>query len=133
VILSALRTTVQRISSRPAVLALPLGGLRVVVGVAALARPELLPSLLGLDASAAQRTAWLARMLGGRDLALGAGTLAGSRGCVAAGAAADAVDALALLAALQRGHVRRIPAVLTVASAAAAAVAGAAAAMITRR
>jgi hypothetical protein len=133
VILSASRGTEQRHAHGLTAVIGSLGAARTLVGAIVLARPALLASALGIDASAAQRTAWLARMFGGRDVALGVGTLAGSRGCLIAAAAGDALDAVALSAALRNGHVRRIPAALILLTAGAAAAAGASAAMITRR
>jgi hypothetical protein len=133
VILSASSETEQPRFNGLTAISVPLGAARTLVGAIVLARPALLASALGIDASAAQRTAWLARMFGGRDVALGIGTLAGSRGCLAAAAAGDAIDAAALIGALRSGHVRRLPAALILLTAGAAAAAGLSAAVVTRR
>lgn len=91
---------------------------RVGVGVALTLRPTLLPRVLGVDSTTARRVAWLSRMAGARDLALGVGHLhAAAAGeptarWVIAGAACDTADAVALLGAVRRGHVRRSTGVL---------------------
>jgi len=91
---------------------------RVAAGVALLARPEMLARGMRIDSGTAHRTGWMARMLGVRDLALGAGTLyALTRGgqprpWLVLSAAADAVDAATLAGALRRGQVAVPPAAL---------------------
>lgn len=112
--------------------AIPLGAARTLVGAVVLARPTILATALGVDAATAERTAWLARFFAGRDLSLGVGAVAGSRGCQVAGVASDASDLVAVLLALQAGHVRRVPGVFTAVTAAGAAVTGAAALRVTR-
>jgi aminoglycoside/choline kinase family phosphotransferase len=102
------------------------------VGAVVLARPTLLATSLGVDAITAERTAWIARFFAGRDLALGVGAVAGSRGCQLAACASDASDFVAVAAAFRAGHVRPAPAILAAATAAGAAVAGAAALFVTR-
>ena len=92
---------------------------RVVAGATILLRPEALARALRVDAGTARRTAWMARMLGIRDLALGAGTLfALTRGgqpepWLLASAASDAVDATALGGGLRARQVGTLPAALS--------------------
>lgn len=96
---------------------------RIGVGVSMLARPTLMPRVLGVDSVTAERVSWLTRMAGIREVALGAGTLrairrsgsgsgsgsgAGSgdaRAWVLGSAACDAVDALVFAGAAARGRV----------------------------
>ncbi|MDQ6648603.1 MAG: hypothetical protein M3Z02_00550 [Actinomycetota bacterium] len=102
--------------------------LRTGLGAVMLGLPALLPRVLGLDRATATRTTWLVRMVGAREVAIGAGGLdAGRRGAdlrpwLLAAAAADAGDALALVAALRQGRVARLTGLAVVASAAAGAV-----------
>lgn len=102
---------------------------RVGLGVLMFARPRLLPSLLGVDAGSAARAGWLARMVGGREIALGGGTLLAGRGggsprpWLLAQATGDGGDALALTLAWRRGNVGGLPAAVVIASAAAGAAA----------
>jgi hypothetical protein len=97
---------------------------RVALGVAVLARPETLVRAYRVDASTARRITWLVRMLGARDLALGAGTLfaltrgGAPRPWLVFSALADAVDAGALTMAARQRHVSVPPAVLSVGAAA---------------
>jgi hypothetical protein len=106
---------------------------RVVAGVGMLARPALLGAPLGVDRVSVERTGWAVRMLGAREVALGAGTLVAlrrSRGgddraarlWLAAGLLADAVDAVAVAGAVGKGTLRPVPggAVVAVATTAAA-------------
>ncbi|MGZ6827186.1 MAG: hypothetical protein ACXVGH_10370 [Mycobacteriales bacterium] len=101
---------------------------RTAVGLTMLARPELVPTALGVDAAAAEQTAWVVQMLGAREVALGAGALLGRRQprlWAAAGLLCDAVDAVAIAAALGRGRLRTAPGVGAVVVAAGAAAVGA--------
>jgi hypothetical protein len=88
---------------------------RVGVGVAMLARPRTLPASLGVDSATAARVSWITRMLGAREVALGAGTLAalrrgdGARDWILGCALSDAVDAAAFAGAVTRGHARVVP------------------------
>ncbi|HVF03413.1 MAG TPA: hypothetical protein VNA20_01095 [Frankiaceae bacterium] len=83
---------------------------RVALGVGMVARPDLLPKLLGVDSGTASRMSWLGRMFGAREIALGAGLLVAGRdreGEWLLGAAlSDAVDAVAFAEAARRGVVR---------------------------
>jgi hypothetical protein len=102
---------------------------RVTIGVAFLAAPVASVRILGLDATTAKRITFLARMTAARDLGLGAGTLAGGGGpasaaWLAAGALADAADAVAIVGARRAGVARGVPAAAIAAGAAASAVAG---------
>lgn len=108
-----------------------LAAARLVLGVVMLARPTWLTRPLGVDRWTAERLAWLPRMVGGREVALGLGTLVmtrggrpGRRAWLAAGALADAADAAALLTAARRGHVSRPGGIAAVATALAAASVG---------
>ncbi|WP_238430569.1 hypothetical protein [Frankia nepalensis] len=88
-----------------------LAAARAGLGVAALTRPVTALRATGLDRVTAERTAWAARLLGGRDLALGAGLLHAlarrhpTSGWVWAGLLADAVDATALATAAARRQI----------------------------
>ncbi len=79
-----------------------VAAVRIGVGAALLARPQLLPKALGADSLTAQRVEWLGRMIGVRDLVLGLGGLrAIARGrdvrdWVHAQATCDAADAMAI-------------------------------------
>src|SRR5512135_1817515 len=88
--------------------------LRVAVGTALLTRPDLLPSVLGVDRVTARRLSWAGQMLGARDLGLGAGALAtgvaARRTWLLTQVLVDAVDGVALLAALRRRAVLPLPA-----------------------
>ena len=89
-----------------------LGTARTAIGVVMLVAPQLLPQVLGVDAAARARTSWLVQMVGVREVALGAGTLAaggagGVRPWALAGSACDVVDALVVAAAVRRGAVSR--------------------------
>jgi hypothetical protein len=100
-----------------------LAAVRVGIGAAMLARPELLPRTLGVDAGTAARVSWLVRMLGAREVALGAGTLAAARrgdarDWILAEAVSDAVDALAFAGAAERGHANPVYGALFAATAA---------------
>ncbi|ONH32867.1 hypothetical protein [Pseudofrankia asymbiotica] len=84
---------------------------RCAIGAAALARPATALRATGVDRVTAENTAWAARLLGGRDLALGGGLLHAlarrhpTSGWVWAGALADAVDAAVLSTAAARRQV----------------------------
>lgn len=96
---------------------------RVLVGTSMLARPALVPRLLGVDASTAARVSWIGVMLGAREVALGVGTLRSLRRgdwtpWVVGSALCDAADALALGSATVRGHVRPVHGALASLSAA---------------
>jgi hypothetical protein len=109
-----------------------LTAIRVGVGVSMLARPALLPRLMGVDKGTAARVSWLPLMVGAREVALGAGTYAAlasggdARWWLAGSAASDAVDAAAFGRAVRRGHVQPVLGALVALTAAGSAVAGAA-------
>ena len=98
---------------------------RIGFGVLVAVAPALVPRLLGVDRQTAQRIGWLPRLVAGREIALGAGTLLARRKgtdtgyWMAAQAVADGTDGLAILAALRHGHVNRVTGVLFVLFAAA--------------
>jgi hypothetical protein len=87
---------------------------RAAVGTSMLARPTMLAKSAGVDSTTAARLSWLTRMLGARELALGAGTLLALRRgrnveeWALAQAFSDAVDAAAFGGAVARGNVRRV-------------------------
>lgn len=107
--------------------ALAIGGAvaRVGVGVALLARPQVLPCGLGVDRVTARRMAWVVRLFAARDAALGLGTayttLSGRpvRPWLLAQTAVDVVDG-AVLAVAVRGRQVSLPRGLAVVAVAAA-------------
>jgi hypothetical protein len=113
--------------------AVPLGAARALVGAVVLARPTVLARTLGVDSITAERTAWIARFFAGRDLALGVGSVAGSRGCQVASCASDVCDLAAVVLAVRSKHVRPVPGLLGIAVAAGAAALGGAAISVTKR
>jgi hypothetical protein len=85
---------------------------RTAVGVSMLARPALIPTVLGVPVEAAEQMSWAMRMLGAREIALGAGALASrkeSRLWLVGGILSDAVDAFAVGSALKQGRVKKLP------------------------
>lgn len=91
----------------------PVAALRCAVGAVALLRPSALSRVYGVDPFTARRLAWQTRMLGVREVALGAGSLlAWQRGrplneWIGAQALSDLTDALVVGLAARR---RRVPA-----------------------
>ena len=122
-----------RLAPRPVLLA--LGAARLGIGGFVLARPESLARMLGVDSVTARRTAWLARMVAGRELALGAGSVLaagrpqGRRPWLIGQLMADAGDAVALVLAARARVVHPVLAAAVAASAAAAVVVEARAAL----
>lgn len=110
---SASRSLASSVRERASVSQLALG--RAGVGATMIARPRMLPQLMGVDSATATRVGWTVQMLGAREVAVGLGTLAAVRGgdrratrtWVAAGVLCDAVDALAMTGALLRGRVSK--------------------------
>ena len=88
---------------------------RTGAGAVMLVRPRLMPQLLGVDPAGTAGTAWVVQMLGAREVALGLGALSAlrsadgpsARSWVAAGAFCDALDVLAVGAAVAAGRVSR--------------------------
>jgi hypothetical protein len=96
---------------------------------------------MGVDSTTAQRTAWVARLFGVRDVSLGlallrishrssrrlpaqlggSGVDAALREALVLGALCDAGDAVAVVAALRARTVRPVPALLTIGTAVGAA------------
>jgi hypothetical protein len=111
-------------------LGIAIGAGRIGLGGAFLAAPETSTRLLGLDAVTARRISWLARMTAARDIALGVGTLVSSLSgrdaeiWLLGGAASDAVDSIAIAAAVKAGRLPVLKAGSMVLLAAAAAAAG---------
>jgi hypothetical protein len=109
-----------------------LGATRIVAGIVLLVRPQLLTAALGLS-SAGEAGWWLSRMLAVREIAVGTGTVAGSRPSadpwpwLMTVSAIDGAEALVLLTALRRKAVDQPGGWAFV-----AADAGSAAALITR-
>jgi len=88
---------------------------RLGIGIAFLADPVSSVRILGVDSASAKRMTFLARMTAGRDIVLGLGTVASrtsrsKAAWLAAGAAADAIDAAVLGAGLRSGQLRGAPA-----------------------
>src|SRR3954470_23324647 len=89
---------------------------RAAVGVSMITRPRSLPRLLGVDSAAAARMSWSTQMLGAREVALGLGALVAlrrpdrraARLWLLAGLLSDAVDALAVGAAVEQGRVSKV-------------------------
>lgn len=82
---------------------------RTALGVCMLARPAALAALMGVDRQTSDRVGWVVQMLGAREVALGVGALTSRqepRRWLAAGLLSDAVDAVAVAAAVGRGQVR---------------------------
>ena len=108
---------------------------RCAAGTVMTLRPSLVPTSLGVDPVSAGRTSWAVQMLGARDLALGVGTLVAlrrgdaraARVWLAAGLFSDAVDAVAVSAAIGKGAVRPSRGALPVGTAVGAVAIGAAA------
>ena len=102
---------------------------RAAVGVSMLTQPRLLPAVLGVDSAAASRMSWSTQMLGAREVALGLGAFVAlrkgepraARLWLMAGLLSDAVDALAVGAAVARGRVSKITGTAVVGIAAGAA------------
>jgi hypothetical protein len=91
---------------------LSTGVLRLVVGGALIAAPGLFGRLMGLSADSAGQADWVTRMVGGREAALGAGTLlAAARGqqgrsWLLGQMLSDAGDAAFVIAAARQGKLR---------------------------
>lgn len=99
------------VARRSAAVPPTFGLARCLLGAGMLAAPDRLARGLGTDRVTARDTGWLTRMIGGRELALGVGTLIAVRrsqglaGWLYAQALADAGDAVALAGALRAGVV----------------------------
>lgn len=110
---------------------LGLGFGRLALGAAFVSAPGAAVRMLGVDAAAATRMTWLARMAAVRDAALGAGLLGSvlarggaPRPWLLAGAFTDAGDAAVLVLAAREGRVDRTRGYLMAAGAAASALVG---------
>ena len=82
---------------------------RTAVGATMLARPALIPRVLGVEPEAAATMSWAMQMLGAREVALAGGALAGRkqpRLWLAAGLLSDAVDVVAVGAAVRQQRLR---------------------------
>jgi hypothetical protein len=125
----------EKVSARLADRAGPaLGAVRTLLGAAMLARPLLIPRLFGADRVTAERVAWLVRMLGIREIALGGGALLhDTPAWVLAGAACDLTDGLVLAASARRGYVNPMIGAAAAGSSFAASAAGVAAVAGMRR
>jgi hypothetical protein len=108
---------------------------RTALGGGFLAVPVEGVKALGVDAATAKRVAFLSRMMAGRDVVIGVGTLVSRRpaGWLLAGAVADAVDAAAIAQARREGRAGGAIAAAMVPGAAALALVGAVAAAGTLR
>lgn len=100
-----------------------LGLLRCAIGAVMVGDPPRLAQLLGVDTVTARQTGWLTMMIGGREIALGVGSLIalggghGGRTWYTAQAVTDTGDALALATAARSGRVSAPLAMLVAASA----------------
>lgn len=107
------------------------GTARVVAGGLLLARPRSLADMVGGDRSAARRTPWLPRMLGVREVVLGAATLTANRAgadvrpWLLALSLVDAAEMLVVLQAVRGGAVERSRGLAFAAADAGSAIAGA--------
>ncbi|MXG88770.1 hypothetical protein [Nocardioides flavescens] len=109
----------------------PVTGLalgRIAVGVTSLAAPDLTARVLGLDPAARTQTAYVARLFGAREIALGALTVAARgpalRALVLAGVAVDLADAATGVAGARQAAVSTRSAAALVAPAVGAVVVG---------
>lgn len=88
-----------------------LGVTRIVIGMGLLVSPVGLGRGLGISPDTSREVAWMARVAGGREIALGIGTLQAWRrgdpvdGWVTAQAVSDGVDAVAFTVSAARGQV----------------------------
>ena len=88
-----------------------LGATRIAIGVGLLINPTGLGRALGLDEVTARNSAWLGRLTGAREIAIGLGTLHAWRrgdrvdGWIAAQAISDGSDAVAFSVVAVRGEV----------------------------
>ena len=111
-----------------AAVALCLARVRIALGVAALVAPRLVARVMGAGRTPTAAASLLARMLGGRDIALGLGTVVALdrgkpvRGWLEGSALADAVDCVACL--LDRAELPQNVGRATVSLSGASAVAG---------
>ncbi len=107
-----------------------LGCTRAVIGITMAARPALLSRFLGVDSTTATRVGWATRMIGVREVAIGAGTLAAVvRGSdllpwFMAQLVADGGDTVVVAAAVKRRQVWRSTGLLVALAAAGGAAAG---------
>jgi hypothetical protein len=94
-----------------------LSALRAGFGTVMIASPRTLPRGLGVDAATCSRVGWLVRMVGYREVALGAGTLLAARQgggitpWLLGQALVDAGDAAAVATAWRRRQVATGPAI----------------------
>jgi len=109
----------------------PVTGLalgRMAVGIASFAAPDATARLLGLDRAARTQTAYVTRLFGAREIALGALTAAARgpalRPLVLAGVAVDLADAATGLAGARQGAVSTRSAATLIAPAVGAVVVG---------
>ncbi|WP_408899520.1 DUF4267 domain-containing protein [Nocardioides sp. R1-1] len=105
----------------------PVTGLslgRIVIGVGALAAPSTTARVFGLDPEANPQLAYMGRMFGAREVALGALTLASRgplrRNLTAVGVAVDGADLANGLIELTRSNVTKVASGLLVGAAAGA-------------
>jgi hypothetical protein len=96
---------------------------RTAVGLSMLASPSLMPRTMGVDSTTASRLTWMTRMVGAREVAVGAGTLLALRRgrdveeWTLASLLCDGADAAAFGLAVAKGDVRKVTGVGVVASA----------------
>lgn len=109
----------------------PVTGLalgRIVIGIAAVASPDLTMKLFRLDVARNAQLPYMSRMFGSREIALGAITLAAKgparRKLVALGVVVDGADAVAGFEAMRSGSVSQSVGVGLTVPAVGAAIAG---------
>jgi hypothetical protein len=110
--------------------ALGLSLARVGAGGAMLARPALLPQVAGVDRASSRRAGWMVRMLGVREVALGAGAAHAAlthrplRAWLIVGALVDCTDAVSIAADIRTRRLPPVRAAVIAATAAGAMAAG---------
>lgn len=88
-----------------------LGLTRVAIGIGLIANPMGIGKALGIDDGAMRQSVWLARFTGGREIAIGLGTLLAWKraeplaGWIAAQAISDATDTVAFAVVTSQGKV----------------------------
>jgi len=91
-----------------------LGFTRIAIGVGLVLNPKGIGKALGIDDASMEQAAWLARFTGGREIAIGMGTLLAWRrsepmaGWIAAQSISDATDTIAFITVTAHGKVTPI-------------------------
>lgn len=109
------RGTLARPASPSDWVVVALAGGRVALGLVMLGGPGVLPRLFKVDPAASRAMEWAVRMVGGREVALGLGSVAAAgfepassrQTWLAASMLSDSVDSIALTTALAAGTIER--------------------------